>query len=224
MERGNLTNPNYSLVNLMKCFIEKETGMKISKNAPRADVIKCLLVQELGLSKDTIKPKSQRPQVIYEHYTTEFTIKYGDYEVDIVTAEDNSGFLIMKTQLMVDHKNSFKLRPIYQPAPPKDYFKSLIKLLDEISGRRKLIDFKFIPEEYQKYYTRNDSFVFKEYHVWEGNEQTAMQIVEDLHHQIFDSPIRERHFFEAKYNDEYGSAKLKLYTWDQMRKQTQHDK
>lgn len=224
MEKENLTNSGYNLANLMRRFIERQTGMKISKNAPRADMIKCLMMQKFGLSENAIKPKSQclnqRPQLIYEHYTTKFTIKYGDYDIDIITAEDNSGFLMLKTKLGTNQQDPFCLRPIYQPAPPKGYFNPLIKFFDEITGRKKLIDFKFIPEENQKYYKRGDLFVFSENHLWEGDEQTATQIVEDLYHQRFDSSVSGP-FFEAKYNNGYASTKLELYVWDQMRRQAQ---
>ena len=224
--KENQSKSNYSLANLMRLFIEKETGKKISRSSPRADMIKCLLMQEFNLGEDAIIPLSkcfdQRPQVIYGHLTTQFAIKFGDYKVDIITAEDNRGFLMLKSELVIKQQFPFSEKPIYQPAPPTNYFNPLIKFFDVIMCKQKLIDFKFIPEEYQKYYERGDTYVFLENHLWEGDEQTAEQIVEDLYHHEFDSTGRKA-FFEARYNDGYGSAKLKLWTWDQMRRQVQNN-
>lgn len=217
----------YSVENLMRRFVKNEIGNKISKKTPRADMIKCLLVQELGLKEENILIRPEYleniPKVIYGHLTTEFSIILEDSELDIVVAEDNSGFIMLKTKLAfneLNKKSPYLKNPIYKPVPSKGYFDPLIKFFNDITGRKKLIDFKFIPEEYQKYYIRNDRFAFSERHLWEGDTETAEQIVRDLYRQRFNSNVSGP-FFEAKYNDGYDSAKLKFLTLNFMHKNVQ---
>lgn len=210
----------YDLTNLMKYLIEKQTGKRISKSTPRADLIKYLLMQEFGLSEEAIISSNcldQNPKVIYGHLTTLYTIRFNGNLVDIITAEDDSGFLMMRSKLLTTKNSANPNNSIYPQLPSEDIFAPLVKFFDKIMGRKKLIDFLFIPEEYQKYYNRGEPFVYSENHLWEGDAETAHQIVKDLYTNRFNSTVKGP-FFEARYNNDYGSTKIKLWTWDQMHK------
>lgn len=212
-----MRNSKYGIESLMQRFVENEIKNKISSKTPRADLIKCLLKQEFGLKDDSflIYPNDyeNEQKAMYGHITTEFSIRLENCVFGVVVAEDNSGFIKLKTKF----KRSDKA--VNQEAL---VVKKLIVFFNNITGKNKLIDFKVIPKEFYKHYVDNNIYTFSEEHLWEGDTETAKEIVKDLYCGKFNSFCASNkpylNYCEAKYNDAYNSAEIKLLVWDYMRK------